>query len=56
MVKDHFYDQLKVVATDMTAQTFIAKFEEMGYCRSFQGGETKTSSAQYRINHLEKWM
>ena len=50
----HFYDQLKVVASDMPAKTLIKKFEEMqGIVAVFLAGEVKTSpSAQYRINPL----
>ncbi|ULQ52865.1 peptide ligase PGM1-related protein [Flavihumibacter fluvii] len=51
-VSNHFYDQVKVVANDMSVHTFLSKFEEMqGIVEEFLEGEIKTSpSAQYRIN------
>lgn len=51
-VRQHFYEQVKVVAADMSVHSFLSKFEEMqGIVEEFLEGEIKTSpSAQYRIN------
>ncbi|MBZ5857293.1 peptide ligase PGM1-related protein [Flavihumibacter profundi] len=55
-IEGQFTRQLKVVAFGMTAEQFIAKFEQMhGIVEEFIEGELKESpSVQYRINPLGK--